>query len=67
MDINTRKKKIEYMERGLDGAMRKLALATTLVRKWRARLRIQQAALQREMEERVNVPLESAHIRRFRT
>lgn len=66
MKIDERKKKVAAAEAGLDNALRKMTIANTVVRRWRQRLKTQQSALQREMEERVNVPLESAHIRRFR-
>ena len=66
MKLDERKKRLAHAEAGLDNAMRRLTLATTVVRRWRSRVRTQQTALQREMEQRIAVPLESAHTRRFR-
>lgn len=66
MDTLERKKKVAYTEKGLDNAMRKLTLATTVVRRWRQRLKTQQAALLKETELRVTTQFDSGHERRFR-
>lgn len=66
MDIHERKKKLAYTERGLDNAMRRLTLATTVVRRWRARLKTQQRALQSEMEARMTTVPSDETSRRFR-
>lgn len=66
MDINERKKRVAYAETGLDSAFRRLKRTMTSVKFWERKLRIQQRALQSEMEAKMTLPIEDDTRRRFR-
>ena len=65
MTADERKKQIAYAEQMLKNAHRKQNLSNTLVRRWSVRLRNQERAYQRELEQQVTVQTESIK-RRFR-
>jgi len=53
MQLAARKQKIARAEEGLDNALRKLALAATIVQRWRRKLKNQHNQLQKEMEAKI--------------
>ncbi len=53
MDIATRKKKVAATEQKLNDALRRLTIANTVVRRWQKRLKTQERALLKELEDQM--------------